>query len=336
MKSIFTYIIILILIGGLMTNCKSDPSDNAHAEIMGNVKPVKIERFDRAVAEYGEMNTLAKDSVLNFYSPLISLMGDIENIDDGDSLLCMLSSSAATSVFQPDIERRMPDLSEIESGLGLLKEGLRQTMPDVSFPKHVYGAVIPYGQSVVVADSFVVIGLNHYLGSDYEGYNGFDEYRRRLKIPERIVLDIAEALVYTAFPYEDRPESTVMSRLIYEGLVVRCVKDALPETEIERVLGYDLSQMAWLRENESRIWQKLASDNMLFSADPALASRLVSPAPSTPAINPLAPGRAGRYIGSRIVDSYLSSHEDVSAATLLEKKFYNDPAALVGAGYSGK
>lgn len=311
-------------------------SDGGQEDPAGkNVQPVNVERFDRAVAAYAGMDRPERDSVLKRYNSVIDLMGSITGIADGDSIMQILSASDATRVFQPDVESRMPDLSGIESDLGKLKDGLTHTMPDLTFPKHIYGAIIPYDQSVIVADTFVVVGLNHYLGSDYEGYDGFDDYRRRHKTDRRLVYDVAEAMVYTEFPYSETPGSTVLSRLIYEGLVAYAVKNAIAGADIDSVMGYDRSESAWLQDNESRIWQKLASDNMLFSTDPVLATRLVAPAPSTAVINQSAPGRAGRYIGYRIVESYLSSHPDMTVMALLKSQFYNDPAALVESGYSG-
>lgn len=300
-----------------------------------NMPSVRVERFDRAVAAYAGMDGQERDSVLELYSPAIELMGRVIGIADKDSVMQMLATADATLVFQPDVEARMPDLSGIERDLGELKGGMTSYMPDLEFPGHIYGAIIPYDQSVIVADTFVVVGLNHYLGPDYEGYKGFDDYRRRLKTAERVVYDVAEALVYTEFPYSETPESNVLSRLIYEGLAVCAVKNALGDVEADSVMGYDRSQMAWLRENESRMWQKLASENMLFSTDPTLAARLVAPAPATIVINQSAPGRAGRYIGYRIVESYFSSHPDLTAVVLLKNKFYNDPSALLESEYSG-
>lgn len=297
---------------------------------------IKIERFDRAVRYYTEMNYESRDSLLSHYAPVVSFMQRIENIDDADSLMHFLSQSRAVSVFQPDIERCLPDLSDVEAELSELKIRLALVLPAVSFPAHIYGGVIPYEQSIVVVDSILILGLNHYLGADYEGYVGFDDYRRRFKVPSRIVYDMAEALIRTTYEYRSDAESTTLSRLIYEGLVLYVVREVVPDADMASALGYSRAQIDWVAENESRIWRKMIVDNLLYSSDPSIAQRLVNPVAVTSIVNPMAPGRVGRYIGYRIVSSYLSKNPNTSVCSLFSDRLYQTPEMLVGSDYIGE
>lgn len=294
---------------------------------------IEIERFDRAVAAYPTASAESRDSLIVRYAPIVDVMRVISGGGSDDEVMAALAASAASKVFQPDVERLLPDLSSASAALGSLKAAMARTLPEVKFPARVFGYVTPYSQSVVIADSVVLLGLNHFLGSDYEGYGSFDEYVRRMKTPSRIPYQVAEALIRSGYPYDEADGQTVLSRLLYEGAVVTAVKDVVAGSSAADAMGYTGEEMKWLTDNESRIWQKMSGEEMLFSIDPVIAHRLTNPAPSTPLINPRAPGRAGRYIGYRIVESYLKSHPDIALQTLLTPGFYRSGTTLKDSGY---
>ena len=90
-----------------------------------------------------------------------------------DDLMAALRASSTQKVFGPDVERYLPDLSAIETSLGQLRANMARELPSLQFPRHVYGILTPYAQSIVaVADTSLLVGLNHYLGVTYLGYRG--------------------------------------------------------------------------------------------------------------------------------------------------------------------
>ena len=321
MKNIFK-LILLLLVFASGFGC----SDN---------EKVFIQRFDRVVVDFPNMSRVDRDSALSLYSPVVSFMQHVTDVDNVDTLMCLLANSRAVAVFQPDIERLLPDVSSIEYDLGALKRAVEVQLPSISFPRHIYGAVVPYEQSVIVLDSAIIVGLNHYLGVDYEGYAAFENYRRVLKIPERIVYDIAEALVRSTFPYTPDLEDSLFSRMAYEGMIVYTVKSLVENSDLAFVLGYDKNQLKWAFENESKIWHKIVSDNLLYSTDPSITMRLVEPSSASLIINSAAPGRIGRYVGYKIVSNYLKGNSDLSLESLFVKRIYNSPQMLIDADYKG-
>ena len=84
------------------------------------------------------------------------------------------------------------------------------------------------------------------------------------------------------------------------------------------------------------LFRSLITKRLLFSTDRAIADRLVKPAPATSVIGPEVPGRAGRYIGYRIVDSYVRHNNDITPRQLLSSDFYNSRNTLVNSEYSPK
>lgn len=179
----------------------------------------------------------------------------------------------------------------------------------------------------------MLIGLNHYLGADYQGYAGFDDYRRRLKRPDRIVYDVAEAVVASAYPFAGRADATVLSRMLYEGALMYALLKSVPGATEASVLGYDDAQMRWAEDNEARIWDAMVKRDMLYSTDPVLASKLLDTSAATLVIHPEAPGRIGRFMGLKIVESFIAHEPSVGIGEMLMPAFYESASTLKKAAY---
>lgn len=231
------------------------------------------------------------------------------------------------------VEREYGDTRRESIALGEVFGRMRSILPQVRIPE-IFAIISPFSQSVLVADTLLYIGLNHYLGADYVHYEYFPDHVRVLKVRDRIPVDVAEALVRTAYPYrpsDDYPQ--VVTRLAYEGAVAEAVM-CLTDRSEACVLGYDDSQYAWLCDNEQKIWQAIVGGQMLFSTDHTIARSLADVAPHVSVISPEVPGRAGRFIGHRLVKSYIANNPSVSTEHILSPAFYCSPSLLTSAKYN--
>lgn len=324
-------IFLAILAAALLSSLASCSKSGRIDATVGT--PVRVERFDSLVALYGQASAQQRDSLLAEFRPAIDLMCRINGIADADSLIEAMALSRVFNVFFPDVVDRLPALNGLQTELGSLRELLPRQIDSLRFPSRVFGIVTPYDQTVMISDTVMLIGLNHYLGADYPGYNGFDDYRRRQKTLLRAPIDIAEALVYTSSPFPASAESTALQRMVYEGAVVAAVSRSLPGRPINEILGYTPDEMAWLDSHESEIWRKLISDGLLYSHDRAVAERLVMPAPFTSVISTEAPGRTGRFIGYKIAESYLAANPSSTPADILSPSLLLSDDLLLRAGY---
>ena len=308
----------LIIASAILTvsGCRPRPS-----EPLADVKPLEIRRLDRAMENSAD--SAAMLTLLDIFS---MARPDTISIDE-------YLSSRAMTVFRPDIDSLLPPLNDAEAKLGEINTRLTQYLPKARVSE-VYGVVNPFNQAVIVADSTVFIGLNHYLGSGYQGYASFDSYIRRRKTPGRIPYDFAEAVIAINYPYCPDSDCTAVNRLLYEGALVHAILKSVPESTLEAVLGYSDEKMDWIQSNEAAIWQTLIARDLLYSMDSSVESRLVNPSPATTVISQEAPGSAGRFIGYRIVESYIGKHPDITISYLLSPAFYRSPSSLVDSGYS--
>ena len=144
---------------------------------------------------------------------------------------------------------------------------------------------------------------------------------------------VAEALVSLAYPYRPSSDATALSRMVYEGAVVESVLRLLPSSDVPSALGFTDDGYLWAVENEAPAWKAMIEKGLVHTADPAEIDRLVNPSPHTSILHPSSPGRMGRFMGHRIVRSYLEGHGGVRLPEILDSAFYNSPKVLVESDY---
>lgn len=249
-----------------------------------------------------------------------------------DSSLAVYNSAPSMMFHQEAVDSAFADLKDVEADIGDAFGVIRREYPGIHLPK-LYAIISPFNQSVITIDSVMFIGLNHYLGVEYRAYEYFPDYIRLNKRRGRLVTDVVEALVRQYYPYEpvsDYP--TALSRMLYEGAVVEVVMNTTGISE-EEALGIDHDSYMWFVSNEKQIWNALVSRKLLYSTDESVGESLVRPSPVTSLVHPDAPGRAGRFIGHRIVGEYLK-HNNVSPhCKILQPDFYEGQRTLSSSGY---
>lgn len=291
---------------------------------------VRIYRLDRYVV------IMPADSIVKVMPDAVKALSVVGN-NQGElpaDVVKKYSCSPAVKVFGPDVERILPDLSMEERILSEIRESLSKSLPGLEFPAKIYGYITPYFQRVVFCDSVMLIGLNHYLGTDYEGYGAFDNYEKALKRRERMPFDVAEALVSTAFPFRTKSASTALNRILYEGAVAYIISKSVPGCTPADALGYTPDQMDWCMANESNIWHAMAEKGLIYSIDQLENDKLINPAPNTAIVHPDSPGRIGRFIGYRIADAYMKRHKSEQMEMLLSPGYYDSQYTLIESAYS--
>jgi hypothetical protein len=314
--SIFISTVLAVLV---LAGCKPDYNEN-EAEIV---------RFDEYAVK------VSPDSLAEIFPDALWALSVINGEHDLSlpQIAEIYRQSPVVKVFEPDVMRILPNLDKQNEQLGSLKHNMSILLPDAWFPESVYGFVTPYNQSVFAVDSVMMIGLNHYLGYDYEGYEVFDGYKRKLKVAERIPYDVCEALLYIQYPFVKTVDD-IISGMLYEGAIIYAELKLIKESSPRQALGYDATQWKWLEDNKANIWKVMAEKNLLYTREPLMMDKLLNPAPATGVIHPEAPGRTGRYIGYEIVKAYMEKYPDTEIAFLLSPGFYTDKTTLIKAEYS--
>ncbi len=297
---------------------------------------VPVERLDRVIAAGNPDSILSAD-----YRPgaeaVCALFANIQEATDSQLVVATsaMAENDALTLFQSDIDSRLGDLAKVESQLGSFREKAAKELPGLNFPTHIYGIATPYYQSVMTVDSVMLIGLNHYLGDDYPGYEGFGKEAARLKRKQRMAIDAAEALIRRDYPFEANDSTTLMQRMLYDGAVNIALSLTLPDASLSDILGISDDTMRGIKRFERQIWHELIERGLLFSTDEFTTDALFKPAAVSTPLGHNCPGRAVRYLAFEIVKRYLDNNNgfhDISRC--LSADFYNDEQTLAKSGYN--
>lgn len=324
MKNISSGIILSIFAVALL-GCGARQDESEKAAII---------RLDEFVAEFPNASPERQDSIIAANALPIGdylyMMG--LTTPDLKGSIDTLASSAAYAIFMPDVKSRFTLQDSVENALGSLNFRFKNKLGFDYQPKY-YGVISPYRQPIMTVDSMVFIALNHYLGSDYAGYESMPRYQLKTKTPQHITYDVAEALIQREYPAAEFGD--LSQRLLREGAVTYTVLQLIPDSSISEFLGWDDQQTETATKAEREAWEQLASSGLLFSTDLIDGDRLFSPAPSTSILSPQLPGRMGRFIGLKIIESYIANNPDRANdfGFLLSPSFYADPQSLVSAAY---
>lgn len=296
---------------------------------------IDIVRLDEKIYSYGNVGITERDEMKAEYGDALDVWCQLMGCGTAaDSTLLQMSQSRVMSAFVPGVRERFTAIDSIAEVIFLLEDNIGKILND-SVERKYYTVISPFNQSVYLADSMVFVALNHYLGSDYKGYGYFEQYQRATKTARHLPYDIAEAIISTLYPFEAGESSTVLNVMLYNGAVLAAVEAVVADADIAEAMGYSADQIAWLDQNESMAWNAIITKRLLYSSSLGDADRLTRPAPSTTIVHQQSPGRLGRYIGYKIVKSYMENNSERDYVKLLQPSFYNDNQSLVLSGYNG-
>ena len=309
---------ILACLGGLYACTKSIPPEE--------VDVVPLYDIVASLSSADEAATQA--AIDSFGSELSALVAVVSGEPMNADVVQAWANSQAVAVFTPLVDSLYQGRSCADALGHILANAKHEGL---ALPRRQYAEVV-YGrpESMVFVDTVMLVALNHYLGADFDGYSHLPDYMRRVKTPQMLPYDLAEALVATSYPCRETPDATVASRLIYEGALAMARMRLVPDADEATALGYTPEQYKQLKANEKTLWQTLIQRQLLFDTAESTAQRLVAPSPATTDLGSNVPGRAGRFIGYRMICSYLAQPDadTTSLAILLSPAFYAAPTAL--------
>jgi len=203
-----------------------------------------------------------------------------------------------------DYELNYPDLSSLETALAKAFQHVLYYYPQESLPS-VYAYISGVQDPVLYQDNTLVLGMDNYLGADYEIYlrMGLPKYKVRSMTPDFVLRDalVAMSATHIAAPEVDAP---VLDQMLYEAKKLYFAKSMAPELDDEILLKYNLEQLAWFSKNESDLWKYYIENELLFKSDYESIRKLINDAPFTRDLGNDSPPRTGIWLGYQILKAY--------------------------------
>ncbi len=295
-----------------------------------NRKEIKVQRMDRDLFECTPEHL--KDSVPLFYQKYgtffhiftenIINIGDSSNPSFSEYLTNFVTNYGVYNSYQT-AKVLYPDLKDLEAKLGYAF-GLYATQFSGEKPPRFYAYISGYLQGIAALDSIVGIGLDMYLGRDFEGYKVMwpdKKYKRYNLHKNKIPTDCIQYWAMSKYPFASQ-QNHVLANMLYQGKIMYFNKQLMPKEHDTLIYGYSPEQLKWCANNEQQMWTYLVEHKMLFNTDYITINKFVSEGPFTHFFTNESPARAVVWIGSRIVSDYMNHNKKVTLKELMNENDY--------------
>ncbi|KAF2515315.1 gliding motility lipoprotein GldB [Flavobacterium foetidum] len=278
-------------------------------EVEGIPVDVKVERFDKVFFESKPEDLPKVKKQYPFFFPA----GNDDKI-----WLEKMQEPIWREVYQ-EVQKKYSNFEPLRKEFNNLFQHVKYYFPKTKTPKVItIIGEMDYNAKAIYADSLVIVALELYLGKEHKFYQ-FPNYLKQNFEERQIMPDVVSSFSYRNIPVSN--DKTLLSQMIFEGKQLYAKDLLLPEYTDAEKMGYTPEQIKWCEENESYMWRYFIESEMLYSADPKLNTRFITPAPFSKfylEIDNDSPGRTGAWIGWQIVRSYMKNNNNVSLAELFK------------------
>jgi hypothetical protein len=121
------------------------------------------------------------------------------------------------------------------------------------------------------------VDITGFLGNGNKNYKGLELYFQKSMNPENLVPKISAFLrKISSCPMD---QQKFLDQMVYQGKI-QILQDAfLPNVPDYLKINYTKEQYDWAVANEANIWNYFVESDLLFSADPNLSERFITPGP---------------------------------------------------------
>ena len=288
---------------------------------------VTIERVDKQVLAMDTADILSGINELSakypeFYAEYVAVW-EMQPTDTAE--ICQLFREFLTDTMlisvHKDVTKTFKDISSIEQKISTGYTYLNYYFPEIRLPE-IYFFAGGFNRSLMVGSSFLGIGVDLYLGRDYERYKMLTyDYLTYNMDPESIPVDVISTILVNVFRKRSDKDRLV-DNMVYQGKILYLLSVFLPDEIDENIIGYNKEQLKWCKQYEKAIWAAIIDQKDLFSSDYQLIRKYMNDAPFTSPISQESPGRLGAWVGWRIVDSYMERNKNISLQDLAEDNDY--------------
>jgi len=338
MKFLFKFILLSGIIIISCSSCRKNHYKVSTSDIKVNIEIKRLEQDlftvnpDEIISDVPALKQKYKH-FLQLFSYVINT-GDINESSFGDFLVRFCTDKQNNDVYTL-VSRKFPEVKSIESDLTNAFRYYIHYFPERKAPG-VFTCITGFNSSIITGDSILGISLDRYLGADCEYYPRLEIYKyiAARMTPENVVPDCmygwgASEWVLDSMNYSS---DNVLTEIIHNGKLKYFEKCMLPDLSDELLFGFTADQMKFCDNNEDQMWTYLVEHDLLFSTDQFTIRKITGEAPFTSFFTNESPGRAGIWIGFRIVESYMMKNPGVKLKDLmndnniqgiLEKAKYN-------------
>lgn len=308
-------------------SCGSDPLDVDTSSVV--IDPVKVERLDEDFFSLDTSKLAAGIIDIRRKHGVITdcFLNNVICYASPDSAACyytlgqFLSDHTMKGAWQMAHEKYKDGFGFLETDITQAYTYFKVHFPERKLPKGVFIVFSGFNYNYITCDGNFAIGIDWFLGKDNIYYQGLSwpMYQRRKLEPEYMSAGFVRAWMMSEFPFSGA-KNDVLNRIVYEGKIMYLEKALLREKADSIITGFTQVQLDWCGSNEAEIWAKMIESSTVYSESEEDLNHMTMDAPFTAGFPKESPGRAGTWIGLRIVQAYMDRFPETTLEALMEMK----------------
>jgi hypothetical protein len=337
----YTVKIYLLLTVLCYISCDNKTQHKIPDEVIEQAFELKINRFDHnlfalsADPRPANIDNLAQKYPDFFYlfTKNIINIGDSSNPQMHMQLKGFLNDQNINEMYR-QVQKQFKDVSSYNSELTAAFKGYHYFFPQSVVPEITY-FVSGYNYANITTKNTLAIGLEMYLGSEYEPYTllKIPLYKQKLMRKEYLVADAVQAWISTEFEKEE-DYTGLLNQMLYKGKVLYTLEKLIPNLSDTILFGYTQEQLNWCNSNESKIWSHFIEKKLLFAALRGDSFKYINEGPFTAGFPRESPGKIGVWLGYKIIKKYVEQQPQITLKQLFDNR--NAQQILTNSKYKPK
>lgn len=226
-------------------------------------------------------------------------------------------------VYQ-ESQKKYTSVESIQKQIQQSFQFIHYYFPQYKLPKSFITFIGPFdGIANAITASGIAVGLQSYLGKDYEAYQSayirqvYPAYKSRTFEAAYIVVNCVKNIIEDIYPDKSlgRP---LIERMIESGKRLYLLDAFMPDVADTLKNGYTQTQYEDCLNNEKNIWTFFVQNNLLYETEPSQVSIYVTEGPGTPELSNTTPGNIGQFTGFQIVKKWMEKNSTKTIQELLQ------------------
>lgn len=229
-----------------------------------------------------------------------------------------------------DVKKHYADFSAHEKALKDSFKRYHYHFPEKYIPS-IITFVSGFNYAIAVDSNYLGIGLDMFLGANYEAYKklGIPQYKANSMTQEHLVSSSMLGWITTEFELNDN-QPDLLTEMVHQGKLLYLLSALLPDQQEHIGIAYTPAQLKWSEENAEQVWFHFIDHDLLFSKSSKDITKFMGEAPFIKGFPEGSPGRIGHWIGWQMVKAYskknprmpLKELMSLDATTILNESKY--------------
>lgn len=299
---------------------------------------ISIDRFEKKFESLDtnnlivSLNTLRDEDTLFFDMYTIQMMRFGKVSDTMSPVIISIKEFLANENVRElydSVAVSFEDIDPIKAELTEAFKYFQYYFPNKQLPK-VSTVVSEFGYNAVTFDStYLVFGLDMYLGKNFKYYSSFDFPFYIIKRFEKQYM-VPNAMEVIYLEYFGRNELQETKALVYEmiekGKKLYFLESMMPKKEKNILIGYTKEQLKWCEDSESDIWAFYNEKDLFYTKNYMEHKKHIDDGPKTAGMPSEAPGNVGSWVGWQIVNQYM---KNADGSISLEQLLHTDAETIM-------